>query len=133
MLIPHPEIAMQPTTQTAPRLGEFLAKHRLQIAAKRSEIAAAAGISVNYYGAIERGSVTPPNSTLARILSALALGPDEVNQLHELAALNRGLHKEDAGLPDEVSGLIADVRRAALVMPTRVVRELRARIREISN
>lgn len=124
---------MQPTTQTAPRLGEFLAKRRLQIAAKRSEIAAAAAISVNYYGAIERGSVTPPNSTLARILSALALGPDEVNQLHEIAALNRGLRKEDAGLPDEVSSLIADVRRAALVMPTRFVRELRSRIREISN
>jgi hypothetical protein len=70
---------------------------------------------------------------LARIVSALALDPNEAHRLNELAALNRGLHKEDAGLPDEVSDLIADVRRAALVMPTRFVRELRARIREIGN
>lgn len=124
---------MQSTTQIGPHLGEFLAKRRFLIAAKRREIAAAAGISENYYGAIERGSITPPNSTLARIVRALALEPDEANRLHELAALNKGLHKEDAGLPDEVSGLIADVRRAALVMPIRFVRELRARIREISN
>jgi len=133
MRIPYLEIVMQPTTQSASHLGEFLAKRRVEMAARRSEIASAAGISANYYGAIERGSTTPPNSTLARIVSALGLGVDEMKQLHELAALNRGLLKDDAGLPDEVSGLIADVRRAALAMPTRFVRELRARIREISN
>lgn len=124
---------MQPTSQIDTNLGQLLAKRRLEMSAKRKEIAAAAGISENYYGAIERCSITPPNSTLARIVSALGIGPDEVTRLQEIAALNRGLQKEDAGLPDEVSGLIADVRRTAFIMPTRFVRELRARIREISH
>lgn len=122
-----------PPTQLDTNIGQLLARRRMDICAQRKDIAAAAGISANYYGAIERGSLTPPNSTLARIFHALALEPDAVVQLQELAALSRGLHKEDAGLPDEVSSLIADVRRAAFVMPTRFVRELRARIREISN
>lgn len=124
---------MPTTTQAAQSIGEFLAKRRAEIAARRSEIAAAAGITANYYGAIERGSITPPNSTLTRIVSALGLKPEDVRRMHELAAANRGLDKRDAGLPDEVSGLIADVRRAAFVMPTRFVRELRTRIREICN
>lgn len=124
---------MQATTQVIANLGGFLTNRRLQIAATRSEIAVAAGISRNYYGAIERGNITPPTSTLARIFGALAVGPDQAKQLHEIAALNRGLHKEDAGLPDEVSSLIADIRRAAFVMPIRFVRELRAKIREVSN
>lgn len=124
---------MQPTSQIDTNLGPFLAKRRLEMSAKRKEIAAAAGISENYYGAIERGTITPPNSTLERIVRVLGLGLDEVARLQEIAALNRGLHKEDAGLPDEVSGLIVDIRRAALVMPTRFVRELRAKIREVSN
>lgn len=124
---------MPPSTQTTPSLGDFLIRRRLQISAKRAEVAAAAGISANYYGAIERGSSTPPNSTLTRIFKALSLSKEEVDQLNELAALNRGLDKEDAGLPDEVSGLISDVRRAALTLPPRFIREMRARIREASH
>lgn len=124
---------MQPAPQTEKGLGQLLEKRRLEIFAKRLEIAAAAGISANYYGAIERGSITPPNSTLAKIIRALQLRSDDVTLLLELAALNRGLQREDAGLPDEVSGLIIDIRRAAFVMPIRFVRELRVRIREISN
>ena len=124
---------MQPINQNDSNIGKILVKRRLEISAERKEIAAAALISVNYYGAIERGSITPPNSTLMRIVCALGLKPDEVTRLQELAALDRGLQKEDAGLPDEVSSLIIDVRRAALIMPARFVRELRSRIREISN
>lgn len=124
---------MQPAPQIGKELGRLLERRRLEIFAKRLEIAAAVGISANHYGAIERGSITPPNSTLAKIIRALQLKSDDVTQLQELAALNRGLQREDAGLPDEVSGLIVDIRRAALVMPTRFVRALRARIREISN
>lgn len=124
---------MPTTTQATQHIGEFLVNRRVEIAAKRSEIAAAAGISANYYGAIERGSITPPTSTLTRIAIALGLEPEDVKRMHELAALSRGLDRQDGGLPDEVSCLIADVRRAALVMPDRFVRELRARIREISN
>lgn len=124
---------MLPISKIDTKFGQLLAQRRLELSAKRKQIAAAAGISENYYGAIERGSITPPNSTLKRIVRALGLGSDEVTRLQELAALNRGLQKEDAGLPDEVSGLIADVRRTAFVLPTRFVRELRARIREISN
>lgn len=124
---------MQPTSQIDTNLGPFLAKRRLEMSAKRKEIAAAAGISENYYGAIERGTITPPNSTLERIVRVLGLGLDEVARTsRKLPPWNRG-HKEDAGLPDEVSGLIVDIRRAALVMPTRFVRELRAKIREVSN
>ena len=114
-------------------LGRLLERRRLELSAKRLEIAAAAGISANYYGAIERGSITPPNSTLAKIIRALQHKSDDVTQLLELAALNRGLQREDAGLPDEVSDLIVDIRRAAFVLPTRFVRELRARVREVSN
>lgn len=124
---------MQPAPKIENGLGQLLEKRRLEISAKRLEIAAAAGISANYYGAIERGSITPPNSTLAKIIRALRVKSDEVNRLLELAALNRGLQLGDAGLPDEVSGLIVDIRRAAFVMPTRFVQELRARIREIGN
>jgi transcriptional regulator with XRE-family HTH domain len=124
---------MQPTTQIGTELGRILSRRRLEISAERKEIAAAAEISANYYGAIERGSVTPPNSTLAKIIRALRLKSDEVNRLLELAALNRGLQPEDAGLPDEVSGLIVDIRQAAFVMPIRFVRELRTRVREVSN
>jgi transcriptional regulator with XRE-family HTH domain len=124
---------MQPAPQTEKSLGQLIEKRRLEISATRLKIAAAAGISANYYGAIERGSITPPNSTLAKIIRALQLKSDDVPQLLELAALNRGLQREDAGLPDEVSGLIVDIRRAAFVMPTRFVRALRARIREISH
>lgn len=124
---------MQPAPQIEKNLGRLLERRRLELPAKRAEIAAAAGISANYYGAIERGNITPPNSTLAKIIRALRIKSDEVNRLLELAARNRGLQPEDAGLPDEVSGLIVDIRRAAPVMPTRFVRELRARIREVSN
>lgn len=124
---------MQFAPQIEKELGRLLEKRRLEISAKRREIAAAAGISENYYGAIERGSITPPNSTLAKIIRALCLKSDDVTRILELAALNRGLRQEDAGLPDEVSGLIVDIRRAAFDMPTRFVRELRARIREVSN
>lgn len=124
---------MQPAHQIERNLGQLLERHRLELSAKRLEIANAAGISANYYGAVERGSITPPNSTLTRIIQALRIESDEANRLLELAALNRGLQREDAGLPDEVSGLIVDIRRAAFTMPTRFVRELRARIREISN
>ena len=101
--------------------------------AKRCDIAAASRISTGHYNRIERGNYTPPNSTLTRIISAFALGSDERNRLLELAALNRGLCKEDAGLPDEVSALIADIRRSELVMPTRFVRALRNKIREDIN
>lgn len=124
---------MQPTALIEKDLGRLLERRRLELSAKRAEIAAAAGISANYYGAIERGNITPPNSTLSKIIQALRIKSDEVNQLLELAARNRGLQPEDAGLPDEVAGLIVDIRRAASVMPTRFVRELRARIREVSN
>lgn len=124
---------MQPARQNDKKLGELLEKRRLEISAKRPEVAAAAGISANYYGAVERGGITPPNSTLAKIIRALQFSSDDENRILELAALNRGLQREDAGLPDEVSGLIVDIRRAAFVMPTRFVRELRARIREVSN
>jgi transcriptional regulator with XRE-family HTH domain len=124
---------MQPAPQIEKELGQILKRRRLEISAERLEIAAAAGISANYYGAVERGSITPPNSTLAKIIRTLQLSSDDITRLLELAALNRGLQREDAGLPDEVSGLIVDIRRAAFVMPTRFVRELRARIREVSN
>ena len=124
---------MQPAPQIEKNLGRLLEKRRLELSAKRAEIAAAAGISANYYGAIERGNITPPNSTLAKIIRALRIKSNEVNRLLELAARNRGLKPEDACLPDEVSRLIVDIRRAAFVMPTRFVRDLRARIREISN
>lgn len=124
---------MQPSTQINCELGLILSRRRLEISAERKEIAAAAGISANYYGAIERGGLTPPNSTLAKIIRALRLKSDEVDRLLKLAALNRGLQPQDAGLPDEVSGLIVDIRRAAFIMPTRFVQELRARIREVSN
>lgn len=124
---------MQPARQNDKKLGELLEKCRLEISAKRPEVAAAAGISANYYGAVERGSITPPNSTLVKIIRVLQLSSDDESRILELAALNRGLQREDAGLPDEVSGLIVDIRRAAFVMPTRFVRELRSRIREVSN
>jgi len=124
---------MHPAPLDRKKLGKLLEKRRLEISAKRLEVATAAGISANYYGAVERGSITPPNSTLSKIIRALQVSPDEETRILELAALNRRLQRDDAGLPDEVSGLIVDIRQAAFVMPTRFVKELRARIREISS
>src|SRR3990172_6971413 len=48
------EIGMQTATLIESNLGQLLARRRQEISAERKEIAAAANISVNYYGAIER-------------------------------------------------------------------------------
>lgn len=111
-------------------LGQCLIQKRKEFGTDRKTIAAAAGISGTYYGAIERGQVTTPNSTLSKIFEALSFSEDEVKLLWERAALARGLSQDDAGLPDEVSWLIADIRKVAYRIPPRFVRHIRSMIRE---
>lgn len=114
-------------------LAQILAQKRKDIGVDRKTIATAAGISHGYYGAIERGQVTAPNSTLLRIFQTLKFSEGEIKHLQEKAAQARGLSLEDAGLPDEVSGLIADIRKAAFMMPTRFVRHIRSLIRSATD
>ena len=112
-------------------VGKFLVSRRNQLKLTTGAVADAADISASYYRAIEHGS-TPPNSTLIRILRALQFEATEFRQLLELAAIDRGLSRADAGLPDDVAELIGAIRKSALTLPATFVRALRTKIREVA-
>ncbi len=112
-------------------VGKFLADRRTQLKLTTGEVATATKISASYYRAIEHGS-TPPNTTLIRILDVLQFEATESRQLLELAALDRGLSRDDAGLPDDVAELIGAIRKSAFALPPTFVRALRTKIREVA-
>ena len=120
---------METKLQTS-AIGYYLMNRRLQLSQSRSETAKLARISTAYYGAVEREDIIPTNSTFDQILAALQFDEKTSQHLREQIALQKGLTAEDAGLPDEVSALICEIRKLALVLPPQFVRGLRARIRE---
>lgn len=111
-------------------IGAYLISRRLQLGQSRAATAKSANISASYYRALEREDAIPTNRTLEKILTALQFDENKNQRLRELVALQRGLTIEDAGLPDEVSELITEIRKLAFVLPPRFVRGLRVRIRQ---
>lgn len=114
-------------------LGGMLLTRRSALRLSLNEISVAAGISASYYSSIENSKRIPPPSTLARILYALHFSEAEQREIKQMAAVERGLSPDDADLPDDVQALIAEIRKAAAVMPSRFVKALRVQIREISS
>lgn len=114
-------------------LGGMLLRRRSTLRLSLNEISVAAGISASYYSSIENSKRIPPPSTLARILYALSFPEAEQREIKQMAAVERGLSPDDADLPDDVQALIAEIRKATAVMPSRFVKALRLQIREISS
>ncbi|MGW4111003.1 helix-turn-helix domain-containing protein [Actinosynnema sp. NPDC004786] len=67
---------------------------------RREELAALAGVSVDYYTRLEQGRDTNPGAAVLHALaSALRLGDDERAHLHALARLASGPAPSGAGAP----------------------------------
>lgn len=112
-------------------LGGFLRKRRAARSRKCSDVANAVGISASYYSAIENSKALPPASTLQQILNALGFSDPEQYELKQLAAIERGLCRDDINLPDEAVALISDIRKHGHTLPVRFINALRRMIREV--
>jgi transcriptional regulator with XRE-family HTH domain len=113
-------------------LGAQLRLRRIELGLSENAVSEASGISTSYYSAIETGRRTPPANTLDRIMSALGISGEAAKAVRELAATERGLSLDDAELPEEVQGLIGDIRKAANTLQPRFTKWLRSKIREVS-
>ena len=112
-------------------LGSYLRKKRAATSRKCSDVANAVGISASYYSAIENSKAAPPASTLQKVLDALGFSDAERHELKQLAAVERGLCRDDTELPDEAVALISDIRKHGHTLPVRFINGLRTMIREV--
>ena len=59
-------------------IGRNIRRYRLERDLRQEDLAAAAGVSANYMGMVERGEKTPSLETLVAILNALEISADMV-------------------------------------------------------
>lgn len=59
-------------------IGRNIRQYRLERDLRQEDLAAAAGVSANYMGMVERGEKTPSLETLVAILNALEISADMV-------------------------------------------------------
>lgn len=90
---------------------------------RREEVAAAAGISVDYYTRLEQGRETNPSDAVVRALAGvLRLEPDAVEHLHRLRAT--GVGTPAGGLEPEVVARMAALVDAVRPNPAYVLDRL---------
>lgn len=59
-------------------IGRNIRRYRLERDLRQEDLAAAAGVSANYMGMVERGEKTPSLETLVAVLNALEISADMV-------------------------------------------------------
>lgn len=81
---------------------------------RREEVAAASGISVDYYTRLEQGRETHPSDAVLNAISrVLHLGTDGTEHLYRLRAANsssRGVHEDGLILAERMAALVEAVR-----------------------
>ncbi len=89
---------------------------------RREEVAALAGVSVDYYTRLEQGRDLHPSPAIVRCLAdALALGPDECSHLHFLAGIAEArAYETSPELRRSVTGLLDTLMPAPAYVVTPV-------------
>ena len=112
-------------------LGQRLRCRRTEQGLSQAAVAAAVGISSSYYSEIETSKrIPPPPHRMSQIIQAIGFCDTEIDELEQLAAVERGLSHSDVGLSDDIQALIREIRKHANTMNPRFIQGLRTRIRE---
>ncbi len=105
------------------RFGELLFQHRRSRTLLQKQVAFEAGIDPSYLAGLENGRRPPPEKqTLKAIIRALALTPDETNQLTAQAASERAARYLQVSYGD-LPGIDCLVQ-LALALPNLAPREI---------
>ena len=99
------------------RFGREVRRRRKGLGLTLEQLAERAGMSANYLGSVERGTVNPSVSTIVALAQGLGVAPGELlGEVQQLTPTGRELAEMFELLSSEMKRIILELLRAAIRM-----------------
>lgn len=99
------------------RFGREVRRRRKDLRLTLEQLAERAGMSANYLGSVERGTVNPSVSTIVALAQGLGVAPGELlGEVQQLTPMGRELAEMFELLSSEMKRIILELLRAAIRM-----------------